>query len=687
MDRKIINLKIKLLQLLILILLPFLINAQSYDTVYVFADSIKENTISLDDVWRYHPGDDTLWASPNYDDSEWDTLRTNIRLEDIPENTWKGNGWFRKIIVIDSLLINKPIGLSVNHFGASQIYLNGKIVKEFGKVGFNEDEEEIYQPRDIPFAVQLDSNIVYSLAIRYSNHLSISEDFFFSKFFRRAGFRFRISDMDEMIQNSVESEGVTFAVNMGIAGLFLSLAILYFLLFLFYSRNKENIYYSFFTLFIAFAFAHSMIQRFVHSDVTFYIVLLIIGSFAIVFTFPSYLGFLYSIFYKKMPKKFWMFIAVALIIIASTFTKVVESVTDYAILGFIFLSTVEGLRVILLAIKRKKDHAWVIGLGVIVFVIFVLTLFVAGIFGININSLIGIILFFVGLLSLPASMSIYLARDIASTNKNLEQQLITVKELSEKELEQQLRAQRAEAENERKSKELEEARQLQLSMLPRELPNLPHLDIAVYMKTATEVGGDYYDFHVGMDGTLTVVIGDATGHGLKAGTMVTAVKSLFNSYVHNDDILFTFKEFTRVIKEMKMHTMSMCLSLLKIRGNQLEMSSAGMPHALLFRNDEKIIEEIALKGMPLGAVSDFPYQTQAKELFVGDTLLLLSDGLPELFNRDKEMFGYERITTEYEKVVGQTPEEIIEHMKSAGSDWVDGNEPNDDITFVVLKVK
>ncbi len=68
----------------------------------------------------------------------------------------------------------------------------------------------------------------------------------------------------------------------------------------------------------------------------------------------------------------------------------------------------------------------------------------------------------------------------------------------------ELRAKIAEAENERKSKELEEARDLQLSMLPKELPNLPHLDIAVYMKTATEVGGDYYDFHVGMDGEASV---------------------------------------------------------------------------------------------------------------------------------------------------------------------------------------
>ena len=49
------------------------------------------------------------------------------------------------------------------------------------------------------------------------------------------------------------------------------------------------------------------------------------------------------------------------------------------------------------------------------------------------------------------------------------------------------------------------------------------------MFTATEVGGDYYDFDLGDDGTLTVAIGDATGHGMRAGTLVTATKSLFQA--------------------------------------------------------------------------------------------------------------------------------------------------------------
>jgi serine phosphatase RsbU (regulator of sigma subunit)/ligand-binding sensor domain-containing protein len=250
-----------------------------------------------------------------------------------------------------------------------------------------------------------------------------------------------------------------------------------------------------------------------------------------------------------------------------------------------------------------------------------------------------------------------------------------------------LRAQLAETENERKSKELEEARQLQLSMLPKVLPQLPYLDIAVYMKTATEVGGDYYDFHVGLDGTLTIVLGDATGHGMRAGTMVTSAKSLFNSYAANPDIIFTFREMTRCIKQMQFQSLAMSMMMLKIKNNKLLMSSAGMPPAYLFRNKHKTIEEYLIEGMPLGTMDNFPYELKELELFIGDTILLMSDGFPELQNTNKEMFGYKRARNSFEEVAEKDPEKIIDYLKNEGNRWSDNKEPDDDVTFVVIKVK
>lgn len=269
--------------------------------------------------------------------------------------------------------------------------------------------------------------------------------------------------------------------------------------------------------------------------------------------------------------------------------------------------------------------------------------------------------------------------------KEREKQKIQEAELRALAAEAQARA--IQAENERKTKELEEARQLQLSMLPKKLPNLPNLDIAVYMQTATEVGGDYYDFHVSLDGTLTVVIGDATGHGMRAGTMVTAAKSLFSTHAANPDILFTFSEISRCLKQMDMHLLTMCMTVLKIKENRMIMSSAGMPPALIYRNSNKKLEEITIKGMPLGAVDKFPYYIKETEVSAGDTLFLMSDGLPELFNNQKELFGYDRVQNEFHKTGNLSPEEIINRLKSRASDWTGGKDPNDDVTFVVIKIK
>ena len=94
-----------------------------------------------------------------------------------------------------------------------------------------------------------------------------------------------------------------------------------------------------------------------------------------------------------------------------------------------------------------------------------------------------------------------------------------------------------EAESARKGQELARARELQLSMLPRELPCVPGLDVAATTSTAAEVGGDFYDARPDGSGGLLIAFGDATGHGLAAGIMVTAVKALFTSLEPDRPIL------------------------------------------------------------------------------------------------------------------------------------------------------
>lgn len=254
-------------------------------------------------------------------------------------------------------------------------------------------------------------------------------------------------------------------------------------------------------------------------------------------------------------------------------------------------------------------------------------------------------------------------------------------------LEEGRRRQEVEAENARRAKEMEEARGLQLSMLPKTVPQLPNLEIAAYMKPATEVGGDYYDFHVGDDGTLTVAVGDATGHGLKAGTMVTATKGLFNAFAGNADIPQIFKETSRALKKMNLRGLYMGMTMLKITDRHLVVSAAGMPSTLIYRAATHEIEEVAIRAMPLGSVSNFAYQQQEHALSVGDAVLMMSDGFPEMFNEQGEMLDYAKAKTLLKEIAQSSPQEIINRFVEVGEAWAGTRAPDDDVTFVVLKVK
>jgi serine phosphatase RsbU (regulator of sigma subunit) len=252
----------------------------------------------------------------------------------------------------------------------------------------------------------------------------------------------------------------------------------------------------------------------------------------------------------------------------------------------------------------------------------------------------------------------------------------------EREIEQAL----LQSEYERKSRELEEARSFQLSLLPKTLPEHPAFEIAVSMRTATEVGGDYYDFHLGGDGSLTAAVGDATGHGARAGTMVTAVKSLFSADAGSSRPREFLDGAARAIKRMDLGRMAMGLCLVRLEGRSLVLSSAGMPPVLVHRRGDGQAEEIALQGMPLGGLAS-PYQERRLEIAPGDTVLLMTDGLPELTDAAGDPLGYPRVRSLFESLAGKLPEEIIAGLAAAAESWAAGQAPKDDITLVVIRLR
>ena len=242
------------------------------------------------------------------------------------------------------------------------------------------------------------------------------------------------------------------------------------------------------------------------------------------------------------------------------------------------------------------------------------------------------------------------------------------------------------AEYERTANELEDARRFQLSMLPKEVPLLDRFEVAVFTQTATEVGGDYYDFHVAPGGALTVAIGDATGHGAKAGTMVTVIKTLFSGYSSDTPAAAFLSSAAEKIKRMDLGRMAMALTIARIEAKQMTVASAGMPPVLIHRASTGLVEEIALEATPLGTLGT-DYKERSVPIAPHDTILFMSDGLPELTNELGQQLGYTAAAEAFANAAQETNAQgVIDRLVESARQWHGDQPPNDDMTFVAVRV-
>ena len=693
--------KLVLIFHLILMMLGFICQTPAQESELVSVTGIR--VLTLDDIeksgallgtWKYRPGDNPEWANPTFDDTWWVSTGTELSLNEIPWSGWEGIGWFRlHLSVPDERLWHTPLALQVMyHAGASEIYLDGELIYKFGKVGTREEEEEPYWERD-PQVISFSGKTDHVIAVRYSNFSS-------HQLTPVLGFALGIGPLNSGIKSRVNTvrSGTTFQMVCTAIPIFMMLQHL--LLFFFYPRARENLYFALSTGSIG-AFVFLIFQFFLVATgvtQTLYLMRLLVCVYVLMFL--SGMLFLYTLFYPKLPKQLWFFLAGWVLILCFGLfslragfplfgkgelhsTIEVPGVRPFAssfnlglaiVCCFLFasLTFLEMARVIIVAIFKKKDGAWIFGLGslmpIILPIMFAFFISYTGFENINWQfSALAITL------APLFSMSVYLARDFSRTHRKLETEA----------LERQL----LEVENIRKTEELEEARELQMSMLPQAAPQLPNLDVAFEMRPATEVGGDYYDYNLTEDDQLTIAVGDATGHGMNAGLVVSAVKSLFKTSPSGTGNLETLERISQGIKGMNLKRLYMAMTLATLNGNKLTLAAAGMPPALIYRVEENLVEEILLEGMPLGGFIGTERQEMSYELQSGDTVLFMSDGLPEMLNPENEMLDYPRTKELFEEVADQPPKAIIDHLFKASTSWADGEPQADDITLVVIKVK
>jgi serine phosphatase RsbU (regulator of sigma subunit) len=617
----------------------------------------KKIVLHFTSGWKYKSGDNLSWASSEFNDSSWNEVNT-IRNDSFPSN-WKGTGWFRFHFTIDTSLFNKSVFLYTWSAGTQEVFLDGK---------YEADNSTWKKPKVITFNQQQN----HLLAVKYINNNSQHyKDAGFSQ-----GFRIGFGSIEEVIKTDLKELRGDSNEQMFFTAITLAFGLLHFILFLYNRRFKENLIYSIFLFVFAasiFADYNASLSVSITEQLFTLRVHRVLMSLAQILILLS----LYTILKQKIAVYFWIVLVYYFFAAAAAVIKPVDNFVFLEI-GIIIV-LLECFRITLKASKEKIEGVWIIAAGFSILFIFsfydwLLDLDLINRIG-NFNN--G---YPFGTIGLFICMSVFLSKSFAKSNQKIIQQekLNKAQEIENKYLD---------AENKRKSLELEDARKLQLSILPKSFPELSHLEISAKMKTAAEVGGDYYDYHLSGDGTITLAIGDATGHGIKAGIMVALIKSLFDAMAHTFFIPDFFNHCTKTIKKMNLGNLYMGMTVLKIQKNRITASAAGMPPFLVYKKSTNSVEDVVLKGMPLGAFNDFQYQQKIFKVEPGDIILLLTDGFVELFNSNREMLDFNMAKNIFLKAVQANSSNIIDDLLNAADEWLNGYRQTDDITFMLIKIK
>lgn len=243
---------------------------------------------------------------------------------------------------------------------------------------------------------------------------------------------------------------------------------------------------------------------------------------------------------------------------------------------------------------------------------------------------------------------------------------------------------------ERVAKELEIAAKIQKELLPREIPSIAGLDISAGLLPAEEIGGDCYDFMKPNDNSLLMYLGDVTGHGVPSGIVVSIANALIYNYADTKDIRDLLIRVNKILKEKTSSNMFITLVMLHWDAleKRLKFVSAGHEQMIHYHARDGKVSLTPSGGLALGMLPDISKQLQENEVPMeeGDCLIVYSDGIPEAWKNEKEMYGMtglKRAVSEYGPLENALAirNAILSDVKQFTGNW----KQMDDITLMVLK--
>jgi serine phosphatase RsbU (regulator of sigma subunit) len=246
----------------------------------------------------------------------------------------------------------------------------------------------------------------------------------------------------------------------------------------------------------------------------------------------------------------------------------------------------------------------------------------------------------------------------------------------------------------RLEKELDVARRVQISLLPRQMPEIEGWEFVARWKPARQVGGDYYDVIWTESGQIGLVIADVTDKGMPAALFMAFTRSIIRANLDNAPFPATgITRANRLICQESDYGLfvTMFYGLLNPHTGELTYVNAGHNPPILVTcsgvTPAYTTTWLTNTGMALGIQEEATYRQGSLQLNPGDFIAMYTDGVTEAMDANDEQFGMERLQRVLLENQEKSAAEIATALESAVNQFTGTLGPSDDITIVITKRK
>jgi serine phosphatase RsbU (regulator of sigma subunit) len=237
--------------------------------------------------------------------------------------------------------------------------------------------------------------------------------------------------------------------------------------------------------------------------------------------------------------------------------------------------------------------------------------------------------------------------------------------------------------------ELQIARTIQQSLLPKVRPQIAGFQVAGWSRTADDTGGDFYDWKKLPDGRWVVVLADVTGHGIGPAILASVCRAYSRASFNVRDPLETMlkninQSFAEDLTPERFATF--VAAVCKEGSDQVEILSAGHAPIFVYSSDNQSFRLMDAQALPLGILPDLWDAVPVKICMKpGDIVLLITDGFFEWENSAGEQFGTERLASTVRQFGDREPEVILAELYDSVLKFAQGTRQQDDLTAVLIK--